>query len=101
MISNGKLRFIRKSAVLPLFCVLAMYEDWANANNNERPNILWLVIEDTSPHQFSCYGSNDVTTPEIDKLANRGILFANASSNAPHCSVERSTLITGWKTLIL
>lgn len=61
----------------------------------EKPNILWLTLEDTSPHQFSCYGSKDVETPEVDRLARKGIRYVNASSNAPHCSAARSTLITG------
>ncbi len=61
----------------------------------EKPNILWLTLEDTSPHQFSCYGSKDVNTLEIDQLAAKGIRYTNASSNAPHCSPARSTLISG------
>ena len=40
-----------------------------------KPNILWLVLEDTSPHQFGCYGGKDVSTPEIDNLAANGIRF--------------------------
>lgn len=61
----------------------------------DRPNILCLVIEDRSPYQFGCYGSKDIKTPTIDGLAEKGILYTNASSNAPHCSPARSTLITG------
>ncbi|TKG96894.1 sulfatase [Puteibacter caeruleilacunae] len=66
-----------------------------SAKTPDKPNILWLVLEDTSPHQFGCYGSKDVNTPEIDQLAEKGIRFVNASSNAPHCSAARSSLITG------
>lgn len=61
----------------------------------EKPNFVWLVLEDTSPYQFSCYGNTDIQTPEIDRLAHEGIRFSNAISNAPHCSAARSSLITG------
>ncbi|TNJ46038.1 sulfatase [Tamlana fucoidanivorans] len=60
-----------------------------------KPNILCLVIEDTSSYQFGCYGNKDINTPNIDALALKGIKYTNASSNAPHCSPARSTLITG------
>ncbi|WP_242203528.1 sulfatase family protein [Aestuariivivens insulae] len=63
--------------------------------NQARPNILCLVIEDTSPHQFGCYGNTDIKTPTIDAMADMGIKYTNARSNAPHCSPARSTLITG------
>ena len=67
----------------------------APTEEQEKPNILWLVLEDTSPYQFGCYGGKDAKTPEIDRLASKSIRFTNASSNAPHCSPARSTLITG------
>jgi N-sulfoglucosamine sulfohydrolase len=59
------------------------------------PNILCLVLEDTSPNQFGCYGNTSIKTPTIDALAKKGIRYTNASANAPHCSPARSTLITG------
>lgn len=60
-----------------------------------KPNILCLVLEDTSPYQFGCYGNKSIQTPAIDALAKNGIRYTNASANAPHCSPARSTLITG------
>jgi arylsulfatase A-like enzyme len=66
-----------------------------NKPTQKRPNILWLVLEDTSPYQFGCYGNRDIKTPNIDRLAHKGVRFTQASANAPHCSVARSTLITG------
>ena len=65
------------------------------AEAGARPNFLWITIEDTSPNEFSCYGNTDIQTPEVDKLARRGVLFTRASATAPHCSPARSTLITG------
>lgn len=60
-----------------------------------KPNILWITLEDTSEYEFGCYGNTDIETPIIDEMAKKGIRYTNASSTAPHCSPARSTLITG------
>jgi N-sulfoglucosamine sulfohydrolase len=60
----------------------------------QRPNILWLISEDTCP-DFGCYGNKQVKTPNLDKLASEGALFTNAFTAAPVCSASRSALMTG------
>lgn len=60
----------------------------------QRPNILWLIVEDMSPN-FSCYGNRDIQTPAIDQLASSGVRFTRAFTTAPICSTSRSALITG------
>ena len=59
-----------------------------------KPNILWLIAEDMSPH-FGCYGEKSIQTPNVDKLAAGGVLFENAFTTGPICSPSRSALITG------
>ncbi len=59
-----------------------------------RPNILWIHVDDISPHT-SCYGETAIETPNIDRLAREGVLFRNAFSTSPVCSPARSALITG------
>lgn len=59
-----------------------------------KPNILWVFIEDASPH-VSCYGETAIQTPNIDKLAEEGIRFKNAFVSCPVCSPCRSALVTG------
>jgi uncharacterized sulfatase len=60
----------------------------------DKPNILWITHEDLSPI-YGCYGDAYAHTPHIDDLAEAGIRFTNAYSNAPICAPARSTLITG------
>lgn len=60
----------------------------------ERPNILWIVVEDMSA-QFGCYGATDIRTPNVDRLAAEGVRFSRAYVTAPICSTARSALITG------
>ena len=61
----------------------------------DRPNIVWMVSEDNSKHWLRLYEEGGAAMPNIEKLAENGLVFQNAFSNAPVCSVARSTLITG------
>ncbi len=60
-----------------------------------RPNIVWLVTEDNSVHYLKLYDPLGADMPNIEQLAENGLVFNNAFSNAPVCSAARSTLITG------
>src|SRR5438093_2287121 len=60
----------------------------------EQPNILWITSEDHGPH-MGCYGDKYATTPNVDRLAAAGVVYARAWSNAPVCAPARTTLITG------
>ena len=59
-----------------------------------RPNVVWLIVEDMSA-DFSCYGQQDIRTPNVDRLAAEGTRFSKAFVTAPICSICRSALITG------
>ncbi|MGB0744815.1 MAG: sulfatase-like hydrolase/transferase [Opitutales bacterium] len=60
----------------------------------ERPNILWLTSEDNAGF-LGCYGDANAQTPNLDKLAARGIRYTNFYANAPVCAVARSSWIFG------
>lgn len=64
------------------------------ANEQDRPNILWIIAEDMSP-DLGCYGNKVVTTPNIDQLATKGMKFNRAFTTAPACSPSRTALATG------
>jgi uncharacterized sulfatase len=66
----------------------------ALAQNPDRPNILWLSSEDHGPH-MGCYGDTYATTPNVDKLAKKGMIYTHCWSNAPVCAPARTTLIAG------
>ncbi len=58
------------------------------------PNILWITAEDIGPW-LGCYGDRNATTPNLDRLASKGVIYLNAFANAPVCAPARSTIITG------
>lgn len=61
----------------------------------DRPNILWITIEDWSP-DLSCYGTKGIHTPHVDKLAAEGIRYETAFTTSPVCSTSRSAMMTGF-----
>ncbi len=60
----------------------------------DRPNILWIYLEDVSGW-FSCYGDKIIKTPNLDKLAASGIRFDRFYTPAGVCSATRSSIIVG------
>lgn len=59
-----------------------------------RPNILWILAEDMGDH-LGCYGTAQVWSPNIDRLAAEGMRFDRAFTTAPVCSASRSAFMTG------
>jgi len=68
--------------------------DTTEANQTTLPNILWITCEDLMP-MLHVYGDLYAYTPNLDKLAEQGILFTQAFATAPVCSPARSSLATG------
>lgn len=61
---------------------------------SERPNILWLIAEDFGPH-LGCYGTTEVSTPNLDRLAAGGVRYTKFFCTCPVCSPSRSAFMTG------
>jgi arylsulfatase A-like enzyme len=71
-----------------------------SAPKTSRPNILFIMVDDLGKEWISCYGAEDIKTPNIDALAKTGMRFENAYS-MPQCTPSRATLLTGqypWRT---
>jgi N-sulfoglucosamine sulfohydrolase len=60
----------------------------------DRPNILWITVEDMSA-TLGCWGDDYADTPHVDRLAEEGVRYTNTFATAPVCSPSRSCLITG------
>jgi uncharacterized sulfatase len=61
----------------------------------DRPNVVWIVSEDNSVHYLAHFFEGGAYTPNIASLAADGLTYTHAFSNAPVCSVARTTLATG------
>ena len=61
----------------------------------ERPNILFIMADDHAERAISAYGSDLIDTPNIDRIANEGIRFANSFVTNSICAPSRAVLLTG------
>ena len=60
----------------------------------DRPNILWIDIDDQSPW-YGIYGDQIASTPNLDALAREGTAFERVYVATPVCAPSRSAMITG------
>lgn len=61
----------------------------------EKPNVLMIVLDDLNDYVGVMGGHPQAKTPNIDKLASEGVLFANAHSNVPICMPSRASFMNG------
>lgn len=59
------------------------------------PNIVFIMADDLGYADLACYGRPDISTPNIDALAGKGVRFLQAYANSAVCSATRTALITG------
>ena len=62
---------------------------------SKRPNILWITTEGVPLKVLSCYGSQLMSTPHIDRIAREGMRFDNGFVTNALCAPSRATLLTG------
>ncbi|TLX71797.1 N-acetylgalactosamine 6-sulfate sulfatase [Labilibacter sediminis] len=86
---------MRNSILFFLFIITlnCIGENKASGKTNA-PNIILILVDDLGKEWLSCYGAEDIQTPNIDRLAKSGILFNNAYG-MPQCTPSRVTLLTG------
>lgn len=59
------------------------------------PNIIHVIVDDLGSQDLGCYGSPNILTPNLDRLAKNGLRFTQAYSGNTVCAPARSTLMTG------
>ncbi len=61
----------------------------------EKPNIVFVIVDDMGIHQLGCYGNPFYETPNLDRLAAESMRFTDAYGTGPVCSPSRASILTG------
>lgn len=88
---------LTKLILLVAFASLAAsHASWsrAGADEGQRPNVLFMISDDLN-NFLGCYGDPRAKTPNIDRLATRGVLFERAYCSYPLCGPSRNSILTG------
>jgi arylsulfatase A-like enzyme len=80
---------IRKPLLLLLLFLAAPFVSAA------QPNVVFLLVDDLGWGDFGCYGARFHETPNIDRLASRGMRFTHAYSACTVCSPSRAAILSG------
>ena len=67
----------------------------SSEQNNDKPNILFIMSDDHAYQAISAYDDRLIQTPNIDRIANEGILFSNACVTNSICAPSRAVILTG------
>ena len=66
-------------------------------NDPDKPNVLFIAVDDMADWTGYLNGHPDVVTPNIDRLSNRGIAFTNTQCTSPVCGPSRAAIMTGLR----
>lgn len=76
-----------------IFAPLAVADDQLTIKR--KPNVIIIYSDDQGSLDLNCYGSKDILTPNLDKLAASGVRFTQMYSPSAICSASRAGLLTG------
>jgi len=75
-----------------ILCIPLLIE---TALAKDKPNVIFILVDDQGYYDLGCYGATEVRTPRIDGIAAEGVRFTDYYAAAPICSPSRAGLLTG------
>ncbi len=87
---------MRKLALLPLLAIVLLLTGCTGGTEEKAPpNIIFIMSDDHAYQAISAYSDQLMQTPNIDRIANEGMLFSNACVTNSICAPSRATILTG------
>ena len=68
------------------------------AQNQEKPNIIYIMCDDLGYSDVGCYGQQYISTPNLDRMAEEGMRFTQAYAGSPVSAPSRACFMTGQHT---
>ena len=93
VLKNNVLKGIGLSVVLSMSTCLG--KAVTTGNNTQKPNIVFILVDDLGWADLGCYGSKFYETPNLNCLASEGVRFTNAYASSPVCSPTRASILCG------
>ncbi len=84
-----------RNVAIVLACLVLSSLACSAANSADRPNVLFIAVDDMNDWIGCLGGHPQALTPNMDRLAARGVLFANAHCAAPACNPSRAAIFSG------
>ncbi len=98
--STGSRRFLQNTIKVLDGIILSGWligcQSLPKLDDARRPNVLFIVADDLRP-ELGCYGVEHVRSPQIDRLARRGVVFTRAYCQDAVCSPSRTSMLTGLR----
>ena len=88
-------RYLRRFATGLLIANACSLHAAASQEQGRSPNVILIVVDDLGHGDLGCYGSKQIRTPHIDKLAQEGARLTNCYANSAMCTPTRAALMTG------
>ncbi|MBV6644804.1 MAG: sulfatase-like hydrolase/transferase, partial [Cyclobacteriaceae bacterium] len=80
-----------------VLCLIVLGLGGCQQKPSKRPfNVLFVVVDDLRP-ELGCYGASHISSPNIDELASRSLIFDRAYCQAPICSPSRMSFLSGLR----
>lgn len=81
---------MKRVTIYCLLLVLAVVESFGQS-----PNIIYLMADDQNVGSVGCYGNTEVSTPNMDKIGQEGIIFTRHYNTTAICMASRASILTG------
>ena len=92
-------KYMRSKLIILMFGVFSVLisckEKKEKIAQNQKPNIIIIYADDLGIGDVSSYGSTELLTPNIDRIANEGLKFTNGYATSPTCTPSRFALLSG------
>jgi arylsulfatase A len=92
------MRDLRLKTACSLFCLFlgtTWWDSWVSAEERTAPNFVIISTDDQGYQDLGVFGSPDIETPNLDRMAAEGMRFTDFYVGQPVCSASRAALLTG------